>query len=149
MLLAYKKKLLPGNLHLETLNPDIPALHDGRLEVVTKNTEWEGGLAAVSSFGFGGLNVHVLLSPPEDSQKVSHTVMSLTLTSGRTEESVKRLMAVAESNGTHLAVQALVTEAVVENASMHPVRGYTIVNSNKEMHEKQVRLFSFVLFNNM
>lgn len=32
--------------------------------MVSKNTPWPGGYAAVNSFGFGGANVHVLLRSP-------------------------------------------------------------------------------------
>lgn len=34
------------------------------LQVVSENTPWPGGYAAVNSFGFGGANVHVLLRSP-------------------------------------------------------------------------------------
>lgn len=34
------------------------------LQVVSENTLWPGGYAAVNSFGFGGANVHVLLRSP-------------------------------------------------------------------------------------
>ena len=31
------------------------------LKVITENLDWEGGLFAISSFGFGGTNVHAVL----------------------------------------------------------------------------------------
>lgn len=34
------------------------------MQVVSENTPWPGGYAAVNSFGFGGANVHVLLRSP-------------------------------------------------------------------------------------
>ncbi|XP_063877296.1 fatty acid synthase-like isoform X1 [Scylla paramamosain] len=67
VLLAMQRKELPGNLHFSTPNPEIPALVDGRIKVVSKNTPWPGGYAAVNSFGFGGANVHVLLRSPSAS----------------------------------------------------------------------------------
>lgn len=66
VLLAMQRKELPGNLHFSSPNPNIPPLLDGRIKVVSKNTPWSGGYAAVNSFGFGGANVHVLLRSPED-----------------------------------------------------------------------------------
>lgn len=64
VLLAMQHKELPGNLHFTAPNPEIPALNDGRIKVVSENTPWPGGYAAVNSFGFGGANVHVLLRSP-------------------------------------------------------------------------------------
>lgn len=64
VLLAMQRKELPRNLHYSSPNPEIPALVDGRIKVVSENTPWTGGYAAVNSFGFGGANVHVLLRSP-------------------------------------------------------------------------------------
>nr|QDK64693.1 fatty acid synthase [Macrobrachium nipponense] len=61
VLLAMQRGEIPRNLHFSTPNPEIPALVDGRIKVVSENTPWSGGFAAVNSFGFGGANVHVLL----------------------------------------------------------------------------------------
>ncbi|KAG7154441.1 Fatty acid synthase-like [Homarus americanus] len=71
VLLAMQRKELPGNLHFSTPNPDIPPLVDGRIKVVSENTPWSGGFAAVNSFGFGGANVHVLLQSNGDLPKPS------------------------------------------------------------------------------
>ena len=60
-----EEKVIPANLHFTEPNPDIPALRDGRMKVVSTNTPWNGGYAGVSSFGFGGANVHVLLKSNE------------------------------------------------------------------------------------
>ncbi|KAK3875727.1 hypothetical protein Pcinc_019416 [Petrolisthes cinctipes] len=64
VLLAMQRKELPGNLHFNTPNPEIAALNDGRIKVVSENTPWSGGYAAINSFGFGGANVHILLKSP-------------------------------------------------------------------------------------
>jgi acyl transferase domain-containing protein len=61
VLLSMEGGVIPANLHYSKPNPDIPALADGRLKVVSENTPWEGGYVGVNSFGFGGSNVHVLL----------------------------------------------------------------------------------------
>lgn len=53
--------MIPPNLHYKDPNPNIPALVDGRLKVVTEKTPWTGGLIGVNSFGFGGSNAHVVL----------------------------------------------------------------------------------------
>ncbi|HWM03746.1 MAG TPA: SDR family NAD(P)-dependent oxidoreductase, partial [Actinophytocola sp.] len=68
IILAMKHGRIPGNLHLDNLNPQIRL---GPLSIVDGLTPWprpadEDGIelprrAGVSSFGFGGVNAHVLL----------------------------------------------------------------------------------------
>ncbi|MFF7178014.1 SDR family NAD(P)-dependent oxidoreductase [Streptomyces sp. NPDC008121] len=69
--------LVPASLHFNSWNPQIDA--DGtRLFVPTDTTEWpvRGGarLAAVSSFGISGTNVHVVLEQPPTSSRVRNAV---------------------------------------------------------------------------
>ena len=61
VMLAGEARLLPGNLHFSAPNPASAGLASGALRVVAANTAWPGGVAAISSFGFGGSNAHVLL----------------------------------------------------------------------------------------
>ena len=63
-----EEKQLPPNLHYKNANPDIPALTDGRLHVVTEPTPWNGGCVAINSFGFGGANVHVVMKSFEEEE---------------------------------------------------------------------------------
>lgn len=60
VVVAMEHGVIPANLHFKEPNPDIPALNDGRIKVVDRNTEWDGGLVAVNSFGFGGANAHII-----------------------------------------------------------------------------------------
>lgn len=67
-------------------------LKEYMLQVVTEPIPWEGGLAGVNSFGFGGANCHVLLSS-NPKLKVNNGLPAddlprLVVTSGRTEEAV-------------------------------------------------------------
>lgn len=56
VLIAFENKCIPANLHLETINPALEPLIDGRLEPVKENKPFEGKLAALNSFGFGGVS---------------------------------------------------------------------------------------------
>ncbi|EIE22203.1 ketoacyl-synt-domain-containing protein [Coccomyxa subellipsoidea C-169] len=60
VLLSYEHRTLPGNLHFKEPNPSSAGLRDGILKVITEPTAFEG-IAALSNFGFGGTNVHLLL----------------------------------------------------------------------------------------
>ncbi|WP_052061932.1 type I polyketide synthase [Rhodococcoides fascians] len=62
--MSLRNKQIPGNLHFTSWNPDISS-EDTRLYVPTELTEWDNPgsprLAAVSSYGFSGTNVHVVV----------------------------------------------------------------------------------------
>ncbi|PRQ06869.1 type I polyketide synthase [Enhygromyxa salina] len=61
--LAIHHGRIPGNLHLERINPDVE-LEGTRFVLPRESTTWDGPrYAAVSSFGFGGTNAHALLGP--------------------------------------------------------------------------------------
>lgn len=53
--------LIPPNLHYKRPQESMKAIQEGRIKVITETTPWEGGLAGINGFGFGGANVHVLL----------------------------------------------------------------------------------------
>jgi acyl transferase domain-containing protein/NADPH:quinone reductase-like Zn-dependent oxidoreductase/acyl carrier protein len=67
--MSLRHKKIPGNLHFTEWNPDISP--DGtRLYVPTELREWSANgsprLASVSSYGFSGTNVHVVLEEAPD-----------------------------------------------------------------------------------
>jgi len=66
------------------------------LQVVTEKHPWNGCLAGVSSFGFGGTNAHILLQRNKK-QKVNSgapvdPIPRLVVASGRTEETVNIIL---------------------------------------------------------
>ncbi|MFI8403968.1 SDR family NAD(P)-dependent oxidoreductase [Streptomyces sp. NPDC085463] len=67
--LAMRHGQVPGTLHLERLNEHVDWT-EGEVRVPTRATPWPGGdgprRAAVSSFGIGGTNAHVILEQGED-----------------------------------------------------------------------------------
>jgi myxalamid-type polyketide synthase MxaE and MxaD len=62
--LSLKERSIPASLHFESPNPHVPFSELG-LEVQSTRTPWPKrigtAIAGVSSFGFGGTNVHVVL----------------------------------------------------------------------------------------
>eukprot|EP00061_Rhincodon_typus_P016411 g44612.t1 len=63
VVLSLEHGLWAPNIHYETPNPDVPALQNGCIRVVTEPIPVKGGIVGVNSFGFGGSNVHVILRP--------------------------------------------------------------------------------------
>lgn len=63
MLLALQHRTIPKTLHAEHPNPHM-RLENGPLSLAVRTRPWEGPTprrAGISSFGFGGVNAHVLL----------------------------------------------------------------------------------------
>jgi myxalamid-type polyketide synthase MxaB len=65
VLLAMRHGQIPASLHVKNLNPHVDWARQP-VRVVTELTPWPagGGIAGVSSFGFGGTNAHVILEAP-------------------------------------------------------------------------------------
>ncbi|SFU36749.1 type I polyketide synthase [Pseudoduganella namucuonensis] len=67
VMLAMRHERIPQNVHFQQLNPHI-SLEGGRCAVAAVPQPWPRGdhprLAAVSSFGFGGANAHLILQEP-------------------------------------------------------------------------------------
>ncbi|MFE4050602.1 aminotransferase class III-fold pyridoxal phosphate-dependent enzyme [Streptomyces sp. YIM B13518] len=73
---------IPGLLHNEELNPRV-AENRGRLDVARQNMRWPDGpgrrMGAVSAFGFGGTNAHVIVQQAEPVPHVPSTPAPPTL----------------------------------------------------------------------
>jgi len=105
VLLSMKHQRLPGMLHFNKLNPAI-SLEKSPFYVVDKNQPWQRltGIdgesiplrAGISSFGFGGMNAHVVVEEPtrenteDDSQNGQP---QLILLSAKTTEQLKEVAA--------------------------------------------------------
>ncbi|MEY3209837.1 MAG: hypothetical protein RIT28_318, partial [Pseudomonadota bacterium] len=83
---------IPGQLHFKRLNP---AIELGSLEIADRARPFpEGGLAGVSSFGFGGTNAHAIVSaaPPVAAEPAATgRPMRLLTLSARSPELLQRL----------------------------------------------------------
>ncbi|KAK6634166.1 hypothetical protein RUM44_004774 [Polyplax serrata] len=132
VLIAMESGMIPGNLHFKQPNPDIPALSDGRLQVVNKNWPWNGGLVAINSFGFGGANVHLLLksnSKPKPNFPVD-SVPRLLAVSGRTEDNVNTFLDKINSLPRDDEFAALMQQVHKRNIPGHNYRGYLVKEEN-------------------
>ncbi|KAI2092193.1 hypothetical protein LOZ63_002180 [Ophidiomyces ophidiicola] len=66
--LAIQKKIIPGTIGVENVNPAIK-LDEWKLKIVTNASPWPANIpirrASVNSFGYGGANAHVILEALE------------------------------------------------------------------------------------
>lgn len=132
LLIAMEEGVIPGNLHFKSPNPDLYGLMDGRMKVVDRNTEWEGGIIGLNSFGFGGANAHVILKSnkkPKTSSQIGN-IPRIAVVSGRTEEAVDMLLKEVEENRNDEEFVGLVNEIHTKNIPLHYYRGYTVMSAD-------------------
>jgi acyl transferase domain-containing protein len=96
--LSVKHRLIPGNLHFENPNPEIP-FDELRLQVPTEPIVWPAGraIAGINSFGFGGSNAHVIVAEYSESEetdgvpRAASPLAPFVALSARTPEALRKL----------------------------------------------------------
>lgn len=140
VVLSLERGVWAPNLHFKNPNPDIPALTDGRVQVVDQPIPIRGGIVGINSFGFGGSNVHVILRPaekPADASALPRTVPRVLQACGRTEDAVKAILQKGKEHAADDSFLSLLNEVSgVPTASM-PYRGYTLIGSQSDVMEVQ------------
>ena len=141
IVLAFQNKLIPANLHYKTPSPKIPELISGQVKPVVENTPFKDGIVAVNSFGFGGVNVHVLLKPfvkelaESDKSIVSGGVPRVIPVAGRTEEAVNFIFDFIEKNPEKVNREFLAllqdVSQTYENSGLN-YRGYMLADKHPD-----------------
>ncbi|CAG7725390.1 unnamed protein product, partial [Allacma fusca] len=155
MILAHIKGILPANLYYCTPNPDIPALLDGKIQVVDKNVKFSAKYVGLNSTGFGGTNVHIVLKF-DNHQDIENSwkpkIPLIILCSGRTAEAVQHFLenALIESHDQHFV--KLLHELSKNAIPRHPYRGYAVINSdNIDIHvdKNELKDYTWFIFTGM
>lgn len=129
--------IIPGNLHYNSPNVDIPGLTDGNIQVVSQNKEWNGGLVGVNSFGFGGSNVHAVLRSNKntnDSSTEACDKKRLLVYCSRTEDGLKDTLRKVRNHAQDLHLHSLMNDTANMSPATHPYRGYTVLNGSDEVN---------------
>lgn len=140
MLLSLERGVWAPNLHFNNPNPDIPALADGRVQVVDKPVPVRGGIVGVNSFGFGGSNVHVILRPPGktvDATAGPRGVPRVLQACGRTEAGVTAMLQKGKECAADDSFLSLLNDVSGISAASMPYRGYTLIGSQSDVTEVQ------------
>lgn len=133
VLMTLNHGVIPPNLHFNTPNPDIIGLQDGTLKVVVEPTQFNGGYVGLSSFGFGGSNVHVILKPYHSSaEALPSEIPKLLVCSGRTKEAVEANLQYLSANVKESPVSILANHVAHSPLQSMSFRGYNLLSVEGE-----------------
>ncbi|XP_077491843.1 fatty acid synthase-like [Amblyomma americanum] len=136
VILAMETGTLAANLHFTEANPNIPSLHDGRIQVVDKPAPFPGGVVGLNSFGVGGAIAHVILEsnpgPHVDSvPRAIPDLPRLVLVSGRSKKSLEDALDQLEVEGPYPdSAYALLNRVGQPSVKQFPYRGFALVPVN-------------------
>uniref|UniRef100_A0A2A4JVR3 Ketosynthase family 3 (KS3) domain-containing protein n=1 Tax=Heliothis virescens TaxID=7102 RepID=A0A2A4JVR3_HELVI len=133
--LAYHKGELPANLHYNEPQNHISAVKEGRVQIVTENTPFGRGYAAVNNFSYTGCNFHVLLKghhKDKDSSRYKSSIPRLILLSGREKIGVDKAIDELISKPLDPEQIALLHNIYKVNFPGHTGRGYAVLDTNED-----------------
>lgn len=86
-------------------------------------------MVALNSFGFGGANAHLILESERGVRPsaASYSVPRLVVASGRTEEAVRDLLALAAEHPRDAELHALMDAVHAHNIPGHGYRGFRLL----------------------
>lgn len=139
MVLSLERGIWAPNLHFNNANTDIPALTDGRVQVVDRPIPVRGGIVGINSFGFGGSNVHVILRPAAKSTEAQlpRTLPRILQACGRTEAAVNAILQKGKEHSTNDSFLSLLNGLSGAPSASMPFRGYAVLGSHDHIIEVQ------------
>ncbi|KAJ2952057.1 hypothetical protein O0L34_g4320 [Tuta absoluta] len=131
--IAYHTGYIPPNINFQSPREECPSLMEGRLKVVTEKQPWNRGRFALSSFGFGGANAHILLEnfmkPKINNGLPSDGIPRLVCASGRTESAVSKILNDLESRPVDQDLVRLWHAVHELDIPGHDFRGFVLLDS--------------------
>lgn len=137
ILVALQNAKMPSILHFENPNTEIDALNKGLIKPCLENTDLPPtGLIGINSFGFGGVNVHVILKAfnklanPDNSDIVDGKIPRIVLLAGRTADSCQYVIDWIRNNPKKVTREFLALLHGVYNSEIPGLshRAYMIIN---------------------
>ncbi|XP_066149955.1 fatty acid synthase-like isoform X1 [Euwallacea fornicatus] len=138
VLIAMEQGIIPATIQYEKPNPKIPALVNGRLEVVTKNKEWNPTYAAVNGLGLDTYYGHLLLKAnPKLKPHVTFDIPKLLVASTRTEDGISDIIKQYKDKSDDLEFVQLTQDLFAKPILGHLYRGYTLLGAEEQKQETE------------
>ncbi|XP_036142639.1 fatty acid synthase-like [Monomorium pharaonis] len=143
VIIAFESGFVPPNINYTTPRNDIDALRNDTIRIVQKPMPLKNGYIGISSFGFGGSNVHALLKW-NHKQKINNGLPNddlprLVILSGRTEESVKLFLNDVVNHPIDKEYIRLLHDIHADNIKGHPWRGFIILNNQQQKSIEEIQ----------
>ncbi|XP_076764194.1 fatty acid synthase-like [Xylocopa sonorina] len=144
IIIAMEGGVIPPNINFKSPLRGVKCMDEGKVQVITEPTPWEGGYAALNSFGFGGANAHALLKS-HTKEKVNNgapedDLPRLVTVSGRTQEAIETLLNHVESIPIDVEYIRLLHNIYTEHVPGYLYRGYTVLGSKvSEKPPREIR----------
>ncbi|XP_023289558.1 fatty acid synthase [Orussus abietinus] len=131
VLIAMESGYIPPNLHYKRPREGVKSLEEGKIQVITEPTPWEGGYVGINSFGFGGANAHILLKSNDKEKKnggaPEDDLPRLVAISGRTEEAAEALLGDILSRPVDVEHFRLLHDVHLHDIPGHLYRGFVMM----------------------
>ncbi|CAH0696878.1 unnamed protein product [Spodoptera exigua] len=134
LLLAYHRGELAANLHCDNPRKDVPALQDGRMQIVTEHAPFARTYTALNNFAITGMNSHLLLKghyKEKDVTRYQSSIPRLVLASGRQESGVQKILDHIKSKELDPEEIVLYHEIHKSKISNHMARGFAVYETKE------------------
>lgn len=139
-ILSFQNGMIPPNINFSELKPEIPALKDGRLRVVSETQPLRKPYIGVNSFGFGGANAHALFKAFEKNKLnfglPNDLLPRLVIWSGRTHEAVKVIFDNVENHPLDVEFITLLNNIQEKGIPGLTARGFGLFACDGTIHTK-------------
>uniref|UniRef100_A0A1W7RAJ9 Fatty acid synthase n=1 Tax=Hadrurus spadix TaxID=141984 RepID=A0A1W7RAJ9_9SCOR len=144
MVMSIKEGIIPPTIHYSVPNPDIKPLMEGKVKVVTEPTPMDSDYVGLNSFGFGGVNVHVLLKSPTIRSSLKNEEQSslprLVLCCDRAEDGVSSMLKYLENTNAPVETYSFLQN--LSKRSSMTYRGYTLLRKGPQKISGEIKKVS-------
>ncbi|KAL3278583.1 hypothetical protein HHI36_016128 [Cryptolaemus montrouzieri] len=141
-LIAMETDTIPATLQYTKPNPEISALVNGSVQVVTENRKWNPKYVAVNAIGLDSYYGHVLLKAnPKKLPSKINDLPRLLLASTRTEDGIKEILEVFKTReDINDEYVSLVQSVYAKPILGHLYRGYSLQGAEELKSESECHL---------
>uniref|UniRef100_A0A2H8TDM0 Fatty acid synthase n=1 Tax=Melanaphis sacchari TaxID=742174 RepID=A0A2H8TDM0_9HEMI len=123
---------IPPNINYTEPNNNVAALKNGKIQIITEKTPFNGDIIGISSFGMLNAFSHVILKKNNKEKQISKHINSndfipiLILASGRNEENTRATLKKIKCHGNDPEYITLINDVFTRNINAHFFRSFSI-----------------------